>query len=261
MPPSGTLGLTGTVRAPYDANVIPTRGARQLDWSLLAILLVISLSLSACGSSRQPTAAPSPSNAEGPPVAASSPPAEGSPGATPEASSTPPPSGSPSASPSESSSPPPSASAGPSTTSLPNPNPAAACSGSDRNRDFYAAVAEAVEWDVYCAVLPAGWYVDRGTYRLANGGRLEIAYNGPGGARFELREGAFCSEAGGCVPPGTEGGEAAFGDRSGVLVELADGGWAIVVDRGQPISWLAVGEGLTETEFVDLAARLARVDA
>jgi hypothetical protein len=149
----------------------------------------------------------------------------------------------------------------PSSTPPPNPDPAAACSGSDRNRDFYAAVAQAVDWDVYCAVLPGGWYVDQGTYRLANGGRLEIAYKGPAGARLELREGAFCSEADGCVPAGTEVGEAAFGDRAGTLVELADGGWAVVVDRGERISWLAVGEGLAQAEFADLVAHLARVDA
>lgn len=233
--------------------MIPSTPVRPARRTLLPVLLAVPLLVGACGATRppegsapvspsassQPTGEPSPAvNPSGPPVA--SPSSAASPAPTPSE---------PAPSPPETPTPP------------PNPDPAAACSGSDRNRDFYAAVAEAVDWDVYCPVLPSGWYVDRGTYRLASGGRLEIAYTGPAGARLEIREGAFCTEAGGCVPSGTDRGEAAFGDRTGTLVELDGGGWAIVVDRGARISWLAVGEGLTETEFVDLVARFALVDA
>ncbi len=237
----------------------PPRSARRALFPILPILVTGSLLAAACGATpslRSPSPSP-PTSGE----ATLEPSTEGSPSGTPA--------NTPAAFPSFVSSPGPSASEptpsgsapSPTSTPFPNPDPAAACSGSDRNRDFYAAVAEAVDWDVYCPVLPRGWYVDQGTYRLAGGGRLEIAYTGPAGARLELREGAFCFEADGCVPSGTDRGEAAFGDRTGTLVELADGGWAIVVDRGERISWLAVGEGLTETEFVDLVARLALVDA
>lgn len=51
---------------------------------------------------------------------------------------------------------------------------AGACSGSDKNRDFYASMAAAVEWTVYCPVLPDEWFVRDGQYRLAGGGWLEI---------------------------------------------------------------------------------------
>jgi hypothetical protein len=115
-----------------------------------------------------------------------------------------------------------------------------------------------VSWTVYCAVLPAGWFVDTGQYRGSGGGRVEIAYKGPGGARLELHEGAFCS-AGGCVPAGADAGEATFGDRTGPLVALDGGGWAVVVDRGAPISWLAVGTGLSQSAFQRIAAALAIV--
>ncbi len=236
-----------------------TRGPHPPGRALL-VLLAFALVASACNATRPATPPPSAtaeaSRPSSPEASGSSEPAGSpSPGTSPEAS----PAASPTPStpsPSEAPTEPPS----PSSTPL-NPDPAAACSGSDRNRDFFAAAAEAVDWAVYCAVLPAGWYVDQGSYRLAAGGRLEIAYTGPDGARLELFEGAFCSDASGCVPPGTDVGEAAFGNRSGTLVELADGGWAVVVDRGARISWLAVGEGLDRGEFVDLAARLALVDA
>jgi hypothetical protein len=140
-----------------------------------------------------------------------------------------------------------------------SPGPAARCSGSDDNRDFFVAVAAAVTWPVYCADLPRGWFVEAGQYRLAGGGRMEITYRGPGSNRLTLREGAFCSETGGCVPAGTEIGDAAFGDQDGTLVALDDGGWAIIVDRGAQISWLALGTGLDESTFRAIGEALVRV--
>ena len=127
---------------------------------------------------------------------------------------------------------------------------ASACAGNDDNRDFYASFAEAVEWDVYCPTLPDGWFVETGTYRLSGGAWMEIVYRGPGGARFGVREGAFCREEGSdCVPSGTDVGAASFGDREGTLVAADDGSWAVVVDRGAPLAWLAVGSGLDEAAF------------
>jgi hypothetical protein len=151
------------------------------------------------------------------------------------------------------------ASQGPTASASAGTGPAAACSGTDKNREFFQAAAAAVSWTVYCAVLPTGWFVESGTYRGTSGGWLQIAYKGPGGARLELREGAFCSAADGCVPPGGDSGSASFGDRPGTLVKLDSGGWAVVVDRGKPISWLAVGTGMDQATFQRLAGALAIV--
>jgi hypothetical protein len=147
----------------------------------------------------------------------------------------------------------------PSASASAGPGPAGACSGSAENRDFYRAAASALSWTVYCAVLPAGWFVDSGQYRQAGGGWVQIAYRGPGGARLELHEGAFCTASDGCVPAGTESGDAPFGDKTGTFVALDDGGWAVVVDRAEKISWLAVGAGLDEAAFRAIVASLAVV--
>jgi hypothetical protein len=136
---------------------------------------------------------------------------------------------------------------------------AAACSGTDNNRTFFEDAAAAVSWTVYCAVLPAGWFVDSGQYRGSGGGKVEISYKGPGGARFELHEGAFCAAADGCVPAGTDAGDASFDGGTGTLVTLDGGGWAVVVDRGKSVSWLAVGTGLSQAAFQNLAGDLAIV--
>lgn len=139
------------------------------------------------------------------------------------------------------------------------PGPAGACSGSAENRDFFRAAASSLSWTVYCAVLPAGWFVDSGQYRQAAGGSVQIAYRGPGGARLELHEGAFCTAADGCVPPGTESGEAPFGDKTGTFVTLDSGGFAVVVARGEKVSWLAVGTGMDEATFRGIVGALAVV--
>lgn len=136
---------------------------------------------------------------------------------------------------------------------------AARCSGSDENRDFFASMAAAVDWTVYCTVLDDDWFVDDGRYRLAGGGWLEIGYDGPGDARLILRQGAFCSESDGCVPAGREIGPTPFGDRAGTLIADDDGTWSVAVDRGANPSWLLVVDGLGESAVRSIAADLQAV--
>jgi len=136
---------------------------------------------------------------------------------------------------------------------------ATACSGSPENRSFYASMAAAVVWPVYCPVLADGWFVESGQYRLANGGQLEIQYQGPNRAQITLDEGGFCAIQGGCVPPGVDVGPAPFGDRAGTLVALDDGSWAVVADREASPSWLLVVTGLDEAGTRSIAAGMAIV--
>ena len=135
---------------------------------------------------------------------------------------------------------------------------AAACSGTPENRDFFAAVADAVSWPVYCPVLPDGWFVDAGQYRLAGGAWVEVGFRGPGGARLDLREGAICT-GDDCAPEGTDLGAADFGDLSGTLRDLGGGRYAVVVDPGASPSWSLVATGLSEADARSVAAELALV--
>jgi hypothetical protein len=166
----------------------------------------------------------------------------------------------PTATPTEAATPAPTAAASAEPTPTGEAGSADACTGNDDNRAFFADVVAAFDWPVYCAVLPARWSVESGRYRSAGGGWMEMFYRGPNGARFELHEGAFCDDADGCVPDGPDAGSAAFGDRSGTLVTASDGRHAVVVDRGDDISWLAIGDGLDVEAFKDLAASLVRVE-
>jgi hypothetical protein len=134
------------------------------------------------------------------------------------------------------------------------------------NKTFFQEISGTVDWDVYCAVLPARWHIDsdpsKNTFSLAGGGRMQIAYVGPGGARLTLQEGSFCTEGvSACSPRDKSLGEAAFGDRTGGLVTLGpDMGFALYVDPGQAPSWALTGTGMDQATFVDLAAALHRIE-
>ncbi len=239
------------VRRFRQSSCSPSAGLRPAGIALVAILLV-----AACGTSTiSPPGSPGPTTG----------PASGSP--APGTQATPPPGGTTEPSPSGGA---PGQSTAPGQPSSPptgggsggpagGDGSAAACSGLPTNRDFFAAAAAALDWDVYCGVFPDGWFVETGSYRLRDGGQLTIAYRGPNGARLELRQGAFCGDLGGCVPSGQEQGTAAFGDRQGTFVALDGGGYAVVVDRAAAISWLAIGANLDEASFRALVAALHRV--
>jgi hypothetical protein len=117
-------------------------------------------------------------------------------------------------------------------------------------------MAAAVDWTVYCPVLPDGWFVQDGHYRLAGGGWMEISYDGPGETSFVLRQGAFCASGDGCVPGGRSIGDVPFGDRTGTLSATDDGGWSIVAERGATNSWLLILHGLDEAAARAIAADL-----
>lgn len=135
-----------------------------------------------------------------------------------------------------------------------------ACAGNDKNRAFYLDASQNLDWPVYCPVLPARWAVATGSYSGRGVGLFEISYNGPSGATLSLQEGAFCETSDGCVPAGTDAGEAPFGDQTGTLVTLDDGGYAIVVGRADTPSWLAVGTGIDEATFRSFAEAFVRLD-
>ncbi len=193
------------------------------------------VSVAACGNAAPPTFVPSGSATT--PHGSASPSSAPSTSEEPSSSASDEPSATPSDEPTDTPSDQPSGTPSPSGS-----GPASACAGTAKNKDFYASVAASVGWPVYCPTFAAGWNVVSGQYRLAGGGRLEIGYKGPAGARITLREGAFCQDTNGCVPSGSEVGPAAFGDKIGTLVAADDGSWVIVVDQGANPSWILIAQ-------------------
>ncbi len=227
---------------------------------LAIIALLAAFIVAACGDTSGPLATddPSASAPGGTPT-----PASGTPTPDPTPLESAPPTDDPTGSPAATPAPTPVATADPSASLDPSATPPApseaACTGNDGNRSFFADAAAVMSWAVYCAALPSGWVVQTGSFRQANGGFLEISYKGPGGRTLALREGAFCGTPDGCVPDGTDVGDGFFGDKAGALVSANDGSWAVVVDRAANPSWLAVGTGMDQAEFLALSGAIHRV--
>jgi hypothetical protein len=143
--------------------------------------------------------------------------------------------------------------------------PASGCSGTAENRDFYAAAAAAVDWSVYCPVLPTGWFVESGSWRLANGGHLQVSYKGPNGARLMVQEGTYCTAGvSACSPHDHDIGPAAYGDMAGDLVDLGPDepgdGYAVYVNPGSdPPSWSITGTNIDQAAFTAIAAALLHI--
>ena len=221
--------------------------------TLVALLTLVALVVAACSVAR-PSSGVS-TSPDGSTAPATEAPGSIDPSADP---ATEPPTDAPTAAPTEE---PPAPTEDPTDPATEAPSAAAdVCTGSQDNRDFFASVARDMDWTVLCAVLPKGWVVQTGSYRQANGGRMEISYKHRGGATLSLAEGAFCADTDGCVPPGTDVGDADFGPMAGTLVALDVGGWAIVVDRGAQLSWLLVAHGVDEATARSIGAALAVVE-
>ncbi|MEO8462748.1 MAG: hypothetical protein ABI555_06020, partial [Chloroflexota bacterium] len=211
------------------------------------LALLLAAALSGCGSTVEtplPTIGP---------AASSSAPGDGS--ASPDATTT--------QAPTPVVTPPPSGEPG---TPSPSDGPTAAtvCTGSESNRAFFSQAAAGVAWSVYCAVLPDGWYLETGSYRLANEGHLEVTYRGPGDAHVSIAEGNICLDVGGdveqCAPRDTVIADAALGDMVGELGRLSNG-LVLDVDRGANPSWRVTGLGIAEDEFTALGAAMIKVPA
>lgn len=233
---------------------IPHRSWRAAPAPRLLAVIGVAALVAACGG----TPTPSPVTAASPsPSAASSAPSTQAPSASSSGDA----SLVPSVGPDESASPQASETPLPTVSPSPGPGSADACSGTAENRNFYAALAASVAWNVYCAVLPPGWFVDSGSYRLSSGGRLSITYRGPNGARLVIREGSYCAGLPDCIPSGTDVGSARFGDRDARLLDLGSGSWLVVVaPAGADVDWQATGSGMDGPALAGYTAAFARVD-
>lgn len=136
----------------------------------------------------------------------------------------------------------------------------ATCTGSVSNQAFWAEAANVMKWDVYCPVLPAGWYTSEASYEGANGGTIHVVLRVSGGPMVEINEGAFCSTSSAtCSPHESSIGKSAFGDLLGDLDALSGGGFVIYVNPGTTEAYRIAGSGMSQETFVAYAAALAKV--
>ena len=131
----------------------------------------------------------------------------------------------------------------------PDAGAAAACTGTDENRKFFEDAAARARLDGAVRGAAEG-LVRLGRQLHAEAGRQasRSRTRARNGATIALSEGAWCKDAAGCAPAGTEVGPAAFGPLAGTLFKLDDGGFAVVVAQGETASWQFQAEGIGKSK-------------
>ncbi len=202
-----------------------------------------------------PETSPSPdvtSSAAPTQAATEAPTAEATPKPTPKPSPTP----APAASATPTPAPTPTPAATPTPTPVPTPTSRAdACSGTADHKSFFAEAAAVLTFDVYCAVLPSGWWLKAASYTVPNGGYLEVTY-GSATQTFVVREGRDCPPDKACIAYGGPVGAASFGPLSGQLY-LNSTTYSLVVTSPKP--YVMYASGMTQAKFTSLAAAFVKV--
>jgi hypothetical protein len=132
------------------------------------------------------------------------------------------------------------------------------CTGEADGPGSFKAGSMSAAFDVYCAVLPAGWKRQSMTGYEQVVTTLTADYGGPNGETFALTEGDFCAaDPSVCAAGGADLGTAMFGDRQGLLAAGPAGtDFALYVDPGKSPSWKAIGTGMSLDTFKALTAAL-----
>jgi hypothetical protein len=134
---------------------------------------------------------------------------------------------------------------------------AAACTGTADHKAFFADAAHALHFNVYCAVLPKGWWLQEGKYEH---GALFVYYKNSAGAGIELNEGSFCADPSTCLSGYPTLGAGSFGDMAGTLHLMnPTPTYGIFVNVHSTPAYAIMGVGLTQAKFVQIAAALHRV--
>ena len=141
---------------------------------------------------------------------------------------------------------------------------AAVCTGGAESKEFFAISAGRASFDVYCAVLPATWLLQKGNYYWRGSGDfIDVFYKGPGSSLIELQQGAQCTaSAATCSFRLTTIGTTAFASLSGELGTYGSTStpdYVIYVDPGTNHGYTLIGKDVTKAEMVAFAAAMTRV--
>jgi hypothetical protein len=134
-----------------------------------------------------------------------------------------------------------------------------ACTGTAEHLAFFVEAANALTFNIYCAVLPSSWWLSAIEYRQPDGGYLTISYKNLSGGVITVGEGNFCAGVATCWASASDLGTASFGDKSGLLKQLSGGQYAVFVDPGTASGYQITGKGMSQADFVAMAAAMVKV--
>jgi hypothetical protein len=149
----------------------------------------------------------------------------------------------------------------PSPTSSPT-SPAAACTGTAEHQAYFVNAASVLKFDVYCAALPRGWWLQGSEFDQRNGGRLIVFYTNSSSDLIQLVQGRFCDDMSTCLDGFMSTiGPAAFGDRAGTLRQYSPAPpvYGVVVSPHNAPAYGIFGMNVSQASLVSIAAALVKV--
>jgi hypothetical protein len=179
------------------------------------------------------------------------------PGETPSATATAEATPSPTEEPSPSESPAESPSESPSASPA---SPAAGCTGSEAHKAYFVNAAKDLPWDVYCAVLPSGWWLQSSEYKRADGGRMNVAYTNSAGDDVTMIEGRLCYDdlpICGDIYPVL--GSASYGGLAGTMRDMGGGGRCVAVNPHSVPGYNLCSRSLSQAKVAQFAAAVIKV--
>jgi hypothetical protein len=127
-------------------------------------------------------------------------------------------------------------------------------------KQWFADQVPHLGFDLYCAVLPAGWGVVKVQADYAKGGVVAQYKNGTGNT-VDVYEGSFCTMS----PNPCSGfwapivGPALFGPLTGEL-DGGSGSWAVIVHTSNPkVMYAMIGSGMSQAAITAYAAGMHKV--
>jgi hypothetical protein len=151
-----------------------------------------------------------------------------------------------------------------SSTDSPSPSssptsPAAACTGTAEHQAYFVNAAAVLHFDVYCAVLPSGWWLQTSNYVQTNGGQLIADYTNNAGDQLRLVEGRVCDVLTDCLDTFPVIGSASYGGLAGTVRDLTGSGYMVAVNPHSIPGYSIYSITLSRAKLTQLAAALVRV--
>jgi hypothetical protein len=138
-------------------------------------------------------------------------------------------------------------------------SPAAGCTGSETHKAYFVNAAKDMPFDIYCAVLPSGWWLMTSEYNRTDGGRMVTVYRNSADEVIVLTEGWLCASLSTCLDIYPSLGAAPFDGLAGTMRDMIGGGHGVVVNpHSIPGYWLYSFD-LSQAKVAQYAAAVIKV--
>jgi hypothetical protein len=150
----------------------------------------------------------------------------------------------------------------PSPSETPSPSgsptsPAAGCTGSEAHKEYFVNAAKDLPWDVYCAVLPSGWWLQQSEYNRADN-RMAVSYTNNAGDEIVVLEGRLCDDLSTCGDGPGYVGPTSFGGLAGELRSLGSGSGVFVSTHSVP-GYIMYSYDISQSKLAQYAAAVIKV--